>query len=77
MTIDQITELLGEDSPLLEYEATGVSRDRLHLPGVDFVERVMVQTDRSTRVLTSLRRLWSHGRLANTGYVSILSLIHI
>lgn len=72
MTIDQIAELLGEDRGLLEYEATGVSRDRLHLPGPDFVERVLVHTDRSTRVLTSLRRLWGHGRLGNTGYVSIL-----
>ncbi|MGI5817133.1 MAG: class I fructose-bisphosphate aldolase [Armatimonadota bacterium] len=72
MNIDQIAELLGEERGLLEYEASGVSRDRLHLPGADFVERVLINTDRSTRVLTNLRRLWSHGRLGNTGYVSIL-----
>ncbi len=72
MTIDQIAELLGDDRGLLEYTATGISRDDLHLPGGDFVERVLVHTDRSTRVLTNLRRLWNHGRLAGTGYVSIL-----
>ncbi|MBD3291985.1 MAG: class I fructose-bisphosphate aldolase [Armatimonadia bacterium] len=72
MNIDQIAELLGEDRGLLEYQATGVDSDRLHLPGGDFVERVLMSTDRSTRVLTNLRRLWGHGRLSDSGYVSIL-----
>jgi class I fructose-bisphosphate aldolase len=72
MTRDQIGELLGEERGLLEYRATGISREKLHLPGPDFPERVLWQTDRSTRVLTNLCRLWNHGRLARTGYVSIL-----
>ncbi len=72
MTIDQIVELLGEDKSLLDYECQGISRERLYLPGPDFVERVLIDTDRSTRVLTSLRRVFTHGRLAGTGYVSIL-----
>jgi fructose-bisphosphate aldolase, class I len=72
MTIDQIAELLGEDRGLLEYEAAGMDSGRLHLPGPDFVERVLINTDRSTRVLTNLRRLWGHGRLDGSGYLSIL-----
>ncbi len=72
MTIDQIAELLGEDRSLLDYECRGISRERLYLPGPDFVERVLMDTDRSTRVLTSLRRVFTHGRLAGTGYLSIL-----
>jgi len=72
MTVEQIAEMLGEDSGLLEYTCTGIARERLYLPGPDFVERVLMDTDRSTRVLSSLRRLYNHGRLARTGYVSIL-----
>ena len=72
MTIDQMAEMLGDDRGLLEYRCTGVSRDRLYLPGPDFVERVLMDTDRSTRVLTGMRRVFNHGRLAGTGYLSIL-----
>lgn len=72
MTVEQIAELLGEESGLLEYTCTGITRDRLHLPGPDFIERVLMDSDRSTRVLANLRRLYNHGRLAGTGYVSIL-----
>lgn len=72
MTTDQIAELLGDDRGLLEYECSGVRRERLHLPGPDFTERVLMVTDRPTRVLTNLRRVWGNGRLRGTGYVSIL-----
>jgi class I fructose-bisphosphate aldolase len=72
-TIDTIRELLGKEADgLLAYKAKGISRDLLHLPGPDFIERVYESTDRPTPVLTQLRRLFSHGRLAGTGYVSIL-----
>jgi class I fructose-bisphosphate aldolase len=72
MTVEQIAEMLGEERSLLEYTCTGIGRERLHLPGPDFIERVLMDTDRSTRVLSNLRRLYNHGRLAGTGYVSIL-----
>lgn len=59
----------GED--LLTYKAK-VSKDLLHLPGPDFLDRIFIQSDRSPQVLRSLKQLYSTGRLANTGYLSIL-----
>jgi class I fructose-bisphosphate aldolase len=71
--IDQIQELLGAEArALLEHRCEGISRDALHLPGPDFVDRVHAGSDRPVRVLGNLQRLLSHGRLAGTGYVSIL-----
>jgi class I fructose-bisphosphate aldolase len=49
-----------------------ISRDRLHLPGPDFLDRVVAQSDRNNRVLANLQRLFGSGRLAGTGYMSIL-----
>ena len=70
--INRIKEVLGEESEaLLDYRAK-VNKEALHLPGGDFIERVSMQTDRSTRVLQSLGVLFGHGRLARTGYLSIL-----
>ncbi len=69
----EIRDLLGEQGEaLLSYEARGVERSRLHLPGPDFVDRVFAHSDRSPRVLRSLQALFGHGRLAGTGYLSIL-----
>jgi len=70
--IDKIRELLGDQASLLDYQCTGVSNDQLHLPGTDFVDRVMVQTDRNPQVLRSLQSLYDHGRAAGSGYISIL-----
>lgn len=72
LDISRLSDFLGEKAQdLLEYKAR-VSKDRFYLPGSDFIDRVYTQTDRSTRVLCSLRQLFGHGRLANTGYLSIL-----
>jgi class I fructose-bisphosphate aldolase len=72
-TDDRIVELLGDDADsLLSHTSTTIDRSRLHLPGPDFVDRVYADTDRSTRTLRNLQSLFSHGRLAGTGYVSIL-----
>ena len=69
----EIRELLGDKAhELLSYEARGISRERLHVPGPDFVDRVYSQSDRNPRVLRSLQTLFGHGRLAGTGYLSIL-----
>ena len=64
--------LLGNEAEdLLTYKAK-VSKDTLHLPGTDFVERIFVNSDRNSQVLRSLQQLYSTGRLADTGYLSIL-----
>jgi class I fructose-bisphosphate aldolase len=67
-----VESILGEEADsLLSYQAK-VSKDLLHLPGPDWVDRIFAQTDRSPQVLRSLQQLYSTGRLANTGYLSIL-----
>jgi class I fructose-bisphosphate aldolase len=67
-----IESYLGDEAEsLLTYKAK-YPQDQLHLPGGDFVERVFTQSDRHPQVLRSLQQLYSTGRLANTGYVSIL-----
>src|SRR5687767_15860266 len=72
-TLDRIAELLGDDaSKLLDYTSQTVPKNLLQLPGPDYVDRVWSISDRPTRVLRSLQALISNGRLANTGYVSIL-----
>ncbi|MBD3308697.1 class I fructose-bisphosphate aldolase [candidate division KSB3 bacterium] len=71
--IKKIEELLGQEAEeLLSYSCKGVSKEQLHLPGSDFVDRIFMQTDRPIRVLGSLEWLYNHGRLGGTGYVSIL-----
>lgn len=72
-TVDRIAEALGHKAEsLLNYQSQTISRDELHLPGPDFVSRVYTQTDRTPQVLRSLQAMFGHGRLANTGYLSIL-----
>ena len=57
---------------LLEFRSPKIAKERLHLPGPDFIDRVWAGSDRNIRVLTSLQRLFEHGRLGRTGYLSIL-----
>jgi len=69
--------LLGpEASDLLGHVCTKVARNRVHVPGPDFVERVFGGADRSPRVLASIQRLFGAGRLAGTGYLSLLPVDH-
>jgi class I fructose-bisphosphate aldolase len=69
----QIQELLGTDAEtLLSHECQGIPTDMLHLPGPDFVDRVMAQTDRSPVVLRNMQMILNTGRLVGTGYLSIL-----
>lgn len=73
MTTERIVELLGEDADsLLEHHSTTVDRSLLHLPGPDFIDRVLADTDRNNTTLRNLAALYEHGRLGGTGYVSIL-----
>jgi class I fructose-bisphosphate aldolase len=77
MPVQQLTsdieEILGEDAaPLLRHQCKTIPKERLHLPGPDYVDRIYTLSDRPTRVLSSLQSLFNHGRLGGTGYVSIL-----
>lgn len=70
---EAIAKLLGGEADyLLTHESRTISREMLHLPGPDFVDRVVAGSDRSIPVMRSLQTLFNHGRLAGTGYVSIL-----
>jgi class I fructose-bisphosphate aldolase len=72
-SLGHIEELLGDDGrALLDFNSPKVSRDLLQVPGPDFVDRVWVNSDRNPQVLRSLQSLFDHGRLAGTGYLSIL-----
>src|SRR5437879_13573269 len=72
-TIDRIEELLGDEArSLLDHTAQTIPKEQIHLPGPDFIDRVVAQSDRSPAVLRSLQSLISNGRLARTGSVSIL-----
>jgi len=69
----KVEQILGPDAaPLLQHECKTISRDLLHLPGPDSVGRLFGGSDLPTPVLKSLQALLDHGRLAGTGYVSIL-----
>ena len=67
-----IEATLGEAASLLEHRCGTIPRESLHLPGPDFVDRIHGSSDRPVRVLSSLQTLFDSGRLAGTGYVSIL-----
>src|SRR6266404_3918610 len=71
--IGRIQEILGSDGEgLLAHQRKTISKDMLHLPGPDFIDRIFAGTDRSIRTIVSLQQLFGSGRLAKTGYVSIL-----
>ena len=68
-----IQSLLGDESDsLLQHVCKGIPKENLHLPGGDFVDRVVAGSDRNPRVLRNLQAMFNHGRLAGTGYLSIL-----
>jgi fructose-bisphosphate aldolase, class I len=69
----KLEDLLGgEAESLLQHSCKTVSKDQLHLPGPDFVDRVWTLSDRPIPVLRSLQQIFDHGRLGGTGYLSIL-----
>jgi class I fructose-bisphosphate aldolase len=72
-TSTSIEQHLGDKAEtLLGFSTPKISKDRLHLPGPDFVDRIFGISDRNNRVIVNLQRLFHHGRLRGTGYVSIL-----
>lgn len=73
MSYSKITELLGAGADgLLNHQCKTISKDQLHLPGPDFTERVFVPSNRNNQTIKSIQSLYGTGRLAGTGYVSIL-----
>jgi class I fructose-bisphosphate aldolase len=72
-TSSSIEQHLGDKTEfLLGFSNPKISKDRLHIPGPDFIDRIFGISDRNNRVLTQLHRLFHHGRLSGTGYMSIL-----
>ncbi|HMJ69913.1 MAG TPA: class I fructose-bisphosphate aldolase [Cyclobacteriaceae bacterium] len=75
MAKTNVTDLLGKDAEsLLKHKSKTISKDQLHLPGPDFVDRIFSQSNRSVQTLRSLQTLFGTGRLANTGFLSILPI---
>jgi len=73
MAASKIEELLGDSAAhLLEHECNTISKDRIHAPGPDFIDRCWKDSNRNPQVLRNLSAIYNHGRLAGTGYVSIL-----
>jgi class I fructose-bisphosphate aldolase len=71
--LNKIKELLGKDADsLLGHKCTTIPKEELNLPGPDFIDRVWKDSDRSPNVLRNMQSIFSHGRLAGTGYLSIL-----
>jgi fructose-bisphosphate aldolase, class I len=72
-TVNRIEQLLGDEArTLLDHKSQTIPKENIYQPGPDFIDRVVAQSDRSPSVLRSLQALINHGRLAGTGYVSIL-----
>jgi len=75
MSKNKTSELLGKDAEsLLTHQSKTISKSQLHLPGADFVDRIFLQSNRTPQTLRSLQALFGTGRLANTGYLSILPI---
>src|SRR2546427_5502170 len=68
-----IAKLLGDKAEhLLNFKNPKIPKEKLHLPGPDMVDRIYAVSDRNNRVLCNLQRIFNHGRLGGTGYLSIL-----
>jgi len=73
MTYDKIIEVLGDKAKyLLDHKSNTIDKKFLHLPGPDFLDRVVLNSNRSIQTIRSLNAMYNHGRLAGTGYLSIL-----
>jgi len=70
---DQIAKLLGDEAEyLLDHKCKTLSKEQLHLPGPDFIDRVLINSDRPPAVLRNMQLLFNNGRLSGTGYLSVL-----
>ncbi len=71
-SIGKLREILGDQASLLDHASTKIDKARLHLPGPRYIDDVFTHTDRTPRVLGAMQRMFDTGRLAGTGYLSIL-----
>ena len=71
-TTSKTSEILGAEAAALFTHKAKVDKKLLHLPGPDFVDRIWMGSDRNPQVLRNLQSFYDHGRLAGTGYMSIL-----
>ncbi|HEY0723891.1 MAG TPA: class I fructose-bisphosphate aldolase, partial [Pyrinomonadaceae bacterium] len=67
-----IESILGDDASLLRHECKTIAKEQLHLPGPDFIDRVVAISDRSKQVMSNLQTMFGTGRLGKSGYLSIL-----
>ncbi|MEA3316993.1 MAG: class I fructose-bisphosphate aldolase, partial [Bacteroidota bacterium] len=72
MSNSKIVKLLGDKADYLLKHKCKVDKSNLHLPGPDFVDRIVSQSNRTPRVMGAMETLYKHGRLGNTGYLSVL-----
>jgi class I fructose-bisphosphate aldolase len=73
MIFQELEMILGDELEyVMDFKKCKISKELLHLPGPDFVDRIFVPSNRSIRVLQNLQAIYNHGRLAGTGYLSIL-----
>ena len=73
MAYNKIVELLGDKADyLLNHKCQTVDKKQLHLPGPDFVDRVLYHSNRSPQVMATMQQIFNHGRLGGTGYMSVL-----
>lgn len=69
----KLTELLGSKADeLLNHTCKGITKEQIHLPGGDFADRIFSISNRSAKVIENLKKIYNHGRLSGTGYLSIL-----
>src|SRR6266436_1503990 len=72
MELRKIRDILGDQAALLDHQCRTIAASTLTLPSPSYLDDVFTQTDRTPRVLGAMQRMFSHGRLAHTGYLSIL-----
>ncbi|MES0489319.1 MAG: class I fructose-bisphosphate aldolase [Leptospirales bacterium] len=73
LSLNEVEKLLGDDAKsILDHKCEKITKDKIHPPGPDFIDRIFSSSDRSNQSLRSLQTLYNHGRLGKTGYVSIL-----
>ncbi|MCB1075290.1 MAG: class I fructose-bisphosphate aldolase, partial [Simkania sp.] len=73
MSYSKIQKILGDQAQhLLNHKCQTISKDQLHIPGPDWVDRIFTQSDRHIRVMQNMQEIINHGRIGGTGYVSIL-----
>src|SRR6266567_3674289 len=72
MNIGKIREILGDQAPLLEHQCKTIPASTLTLPSPRYIDEIFTATDRTPRVLGAFQRMFDHGRLGGSGYISIL-----